>query len=79
MRLDRPPPGWHPLFVDETYVKVSGTWRYIYRAIDQYGQVIDVFMRPQGRHGVLHLGDHRLTMVCQWRSPRGRGPTPWYV
>jgi transposase, IS6 family len=31
-------------FVDETYVKVSGSWRYVYRAIDQYGQVIDVFM-----------------------------------
>jgi transposase-like protein len=31
-------------FVDETYVKVSGTWRYVYRAIDQYGQVIDVLL-----------------------------------
>ena len=30
-------------FVDETYVKVSGSWRYVYRAVDQYGQVIDVF------------------------------------
>jgi len=31
-------------FVDETYVKVSGSWRYVYRAVDQYGQVIDVFL-----------------------------------
>jgi transposase, IS6 family len=31
-------------FVDETYVKVSGTWRYVYRAVDQNGQVIDVFL-----------------------------------
>src|ERR1039457_7285336 len=31
-------------FVDETYVKVSGSWRYVYRAVDQYGQVIDVFV-----------------------------------
>jgi transposase-like protein len=22
-------------FVDETYVKVSGVWRYVYRAVDQ--------------------------------------------
>jgi hypothetical protein len=29
-------------FVDETYVKVNGVWRYVYRAVDQYGQVIDV-------------------------------------
>ena len=25
-------------FVDETYVKVSGCWRYVYRAVDQYGR-----------------------------------------
>jgi DDE domain len=25
--------------VDETYVKVAGRWRYMYRAIDQFGQV----------------------------------------
>jgi IS6 family transposase len=29
-------------FVDETYVKVAGRWVYLYRAIDQFGQVIDV-------------------------------------
>ena len=29
-------------FVDETYVKVAGVWRYVYRAVDEYGQVIDV-------------------------------------
>ena len=32
--------------VDETYVKVAGHWRYVYRAIDQFGQVIDVFVSP---------------------------------
>ena len=31
-------------FVGETYVKVNGVWRYVYRAIDQYGQVIDVLV-----------------------------------
>jgi len=29
-------------FTDETYVKVAGRWTYLYRAIDQFGQVIDV-------------------------------------
>lgn len=24
-------------------MKVAGTWRYLYRAIDQFGQVVDVF------------------------------------
>ena len=31
-------------FVDETYVKVSGVWSYVYRAVDQHGQVIDVLL-----------------------------------
>jgi IS6 family transposase len=31
-------------FVDETYVRVAGVWRYVHRAVDQYGQVIDVFV-----------------------------------
>src|SRR5262249_11026741 len=29
-------------FVDETYVKVAGRWMYLYRAVDQHGQVTDV-------------------------------------
>jgi transposase-like protein len=31
-------------FVDETYVKVAGRWTYVYRAVDQHGQVIDVLV-----------------------------------
>ena len=34
-------------FVDETYVKVGRRWRYLYRAVDQYGQVIDVLLTEQ--------------------------------
>jgi transposase, IS6 family len=42
-RFARHAPGdrWH---VDETYVKVNGVWRYVYRAVDQDGQVIDVLV-----------------------------------
>jgi transposase, IS6 family len=39
-------PCWHAVGdrwqVDETYVKLAGQWRYVYRAIDQFGQVINV-------------------------------------
>ncbi|MCK9904799.1 transposase [Parafrankia colletiae] len=35
----RPGDRW---FVDKTYVKVAGRWTYLYRAVDQHGQVIDV-------------------------------------
>jgi len=31
-------------YVDETSVKVGGAWRYVYRAVDQYGQIIDVYV-----------------------------------
>src|SRR5436305_1521996 len=34
-------------FVDETYAKVAGRWVYLYRAIDQFGQVIDVLVSPK--------------------------------
>ncbi len=35
---------WH---VDETHLKVGGTWRYLFRAIDQFGQVIDMYLSPR--------------------------------
>jgi transposase, IS6 family len=35
--------------VDEASVKVAGRWRYVYRAVDQFGQVIDVFISAR-RH-----------------------------
>jgi IS6 family transposase len=39
-------------FADETYVKIAGTWRYVYRAVDQHGQIIDVYVSPKrGRTG----------------------------
>ena len=34
-------------FVDETYVKVAGRWCYLYRGIDQHGQVVDVMLSIQ--------------------------------
>ncbi len=34
-------------FVDETYVKVAGKWRYVYRAVDQSGQVVEMFVSPR--------------------------------
>jgi transposase, IS6 family len=31
-------------FVEETYLRVAGRWAYVYRAVDQQGQVIDVLV-----------------------------------
>jgi IS6 family transposase len=54
-------------FVDETYVKVAGRWRYLYRAVDQFGQVIDVL-----------LSEHRDTAAARRFFIRAlrHGPTP---
>ena len=41
-------------FVDETYVKVNGVWRYVYRAIDQHGQVIDVLLSTRRDAAAAH-------------------------
>ncbi len=34
-------------FVDETYVRVKGTWAYLYRAVDDEGQVVDILLREK--------------------------------
>ena len=35
---------WH---VDETYIRVDGEWRYLYRAVDGPGQTIDFLLRAK--------------------------------
>jgi transposase-like protein len=30
--------------VDETYLKIDRRWRYLFRAIDEYGQIVDVYL-----------------------------------
>jgi transposase-like protein len=35
--------------MDETYVKVSGDWKYLYRAVDKAGQPVDFLLRAH-RH-----------------------------
>jgi putative transposase len=30
--------------LDETYIKVQGEWRYLYRAVDKYGDTVDFLL-----------------------------------
>src|SRR5215475_2101825 len=33
--------------IDETYIKIKGVWRYLYRAVDKQGQTIDFLLTEQ--------------------------------
>jgi putative transposase len=37
-------PVWLSWRMDETYIRVRGEWRYLYRAVDKYGQTIDFLL-----------------------------------
>jgi len=39
---------WH---IDETYVRVQGKWCYLYRAIDQDGNLVDSMRSSEAGHG----------------------------
>jgi IS6 family transposase len=41
--IRRPNRSWR---VDETYVKVAGTWAYLYRAVDSVGETIEFMLSP---------------------------------
>src|SRR5215212_9658705 len=65
-------------FVDETYVKVAGRWRYVYRAIDQFGQVIDVFVSARRDADAAHRFFERAigtTKVAPVEVVTDRAPT----
>ena len=52
-RADRSPVGtrWR---VDETYLKIGGRWRYLYRAIDEHGQIVDVYLSDRRNATAAH-------------------------
>src|SRR5215510_1919216 len=37
-------PVWISWRMDETYIKVKGEWKYLYRAVDKYGETIDFLL-----------------------------------
>ncbi|MCP4083424.1 MAG: DDE-type integrase/transposase/recombinase, partial [Planctomycetaceae bacterium] len=65
-------------FVDETYLKINGVWRYVYRAVDQHGQVIDVYVskRPNTA-AATHFFETAVTghgRPCRGHHRPGRTP-----
>ncbi|PGV97519.1 IS6 family transposase, partial [Bacillus cereus] len=48
---------WH---LDETYIKVKGEWRYLYRAIDKEGYTLDIQLRKKRNHQAAYMFMKRL-------------------
>jgi transposase-like protein len=64
--------------VDETYVKVAGRWVYLYRAVDQHGQVIDVYASTRRDAGAARRFFHKAriaTGVAPVEVVTDRAPT----
>jgi putative transposase len=40
-------PVWISWRLDETYIRVKGEWKYLYRAVDKHGQTIDFLLTEQ--------------------------------
>jgi transposase-like protein len=53
--------------VDETYVKVGGRWKYLFRAVDKHGRLIDFMLADRRNTRAAHrfLGK-ALTTMRHW-------------
>ena len=58
--------------MDETYVKVGGQWKYLYRALDKSGNTLDFLLRAKRDHAAARAFFERAIDTCTaWprRSP----------
>jgi transposase-like protein len=68
-------------YIDEVFVKINGKQHYLWRAVDQDGEVVDVFLQARrdgaaavsnlfnlGRHLVRaeHYRDLRMSAFAEW-------------
>jgi len=68
-RVHRRPVGtkWR---VDETYTRLNGTWTYIYRAIDEEGQVVDAYFSQRRNAQAAHAFFERALDETKVRPTR---------
>ena len=65
IRRQRPPTGdkWH---IDEVFIKINGKTQYLYRAIDQYGQVLEIMVHPRRNQQAAIRFFRKLLVGCQY-------------
>jgi len=56
-------------FIDEVFVKIDGKQQYLWRAVDQDGEVIDVFMQTR-RDGKAAIRFFKRLLKTHHREPR---------
>ena len=57
-------PVWVSWRMDETYIKVKGQWRYLYRAVDTHGQTID-FLLTEHRDAIPQKSPCACRLECR--------------
>ena len=79
LRRWRPRPGdkWH---LDEVFVKINGTTHYLWRAVDQDGNVLDIVTDKLGSYRVAHREvvpsvTHRRSKYLNNRAENSHQPT----
>ena len=56
--------------VDETYIKVKGAWKYLYRAVDSTGQTIDFMLSARRDKRAAKRFFRKMLKLPQHPSPR---------
>lgn len=59
--------GWTSWRVDETYIKVGGKWKYLFRAVDKHGVLIDFKLwYRRNAHAAHRFLAKALTIMRNW-------------
>jgi transposase, IS6 family len=56
--------------VDETYIKVKGAWKYLYRAVDSTGQTIDFMLSAKRDKRAAKRFFRKMLKAAKYQSPR---------
>lgn len=56
--------------VDETYIKVKGEWKYLYRAVDSSGQTLDFMLSAKRDAKAAKRFFKKALKACHTETPR---------